>query len=409
MKCLLHTFGCRVNQAETEELRARLAAAGCAPACSLAEADLCIVNTCTVTRDADREALKFLRRAGRENPTARLVVTGCLAARAPEKIREAAPRAQVVADDDKDSLPGVLRLPSCEPHPAGQDRARALLKVQDGCDGSCAYCIVPQVRPHPRSLSLAAVENRVRGLVAAGIPEIVLCGIRLGRYRHVDVGLAGLIERLLLIPGAFRLRLSSLEIHEADDALAGLIAGSSGRVCPHLHLPLQSGSDATLRRMNRPYRAADFARRAEALRRQVPALALFTDIITGFPGETEAESRESLAFVQGLSLRGLHVFRYSAREGTPAASLPDQVPAAATRERLAQWLELDRDLRRRQAREAVGQERIAVPWKTGREAVTEDFLTVRLDRSPGLGLWRVKVTGAEGGKVRAQVMGLAGT
>ena len=398
------TFGCRVNQAETDELRARLAAAGCSAARSLAEADLCLVNTCTVTRDADREALKFLRRANRENPKARLVVTGCLAARSPEDIRRAAPHARIVAKDDKDALPQALGLPLGESQAVVQDRARALLKVQDGCDGSCAYCIVPQVRPHLRSFPSDEVAARVRELVAAGVPEIVLCGIRLGRYRHGKMRLAGLIERLIRIPGAFRLRLSSLELHEADDALAGLIAASSGRFCPHLHLPLQSGSDATLRRMNRPYDTAAFARRIEALRRQAPALALFTDIITGFPGETDSESLESLGFVRGLGLRGLHVFRYSAREGTPAASLPNQVPVEAVRKRLAQWLELDSALRRRHAREAIGHERVAVPLKTEREAVTEDFLTVRLDRSPGPGLWRVKV----GGEARAQVLALAG-
>jgi threonylcarbamoyladenosine tRNA methylthiotransferase MtaB len=405
---MFRTFGCRVNQAESAELRARLDAAGCSAARSLAEAGLCIVNTCTVTRDADREALKFLRRAGRENPRARLLVTGCLAGRSPDDIRRAAPQARLVANDDKDALPRALGLPPGEPRQAAQDRARAFLKVQDGCDAACSYCVVPQVRPHVRSLAPATVEAKVRDLAAAGVPEIVLCGIRLGRYRHEDVGLADLTKRLLLIPGAFRLRLSSLELHEADDALAGLIAASCGRLCPHLHLPLQSGCEATLRRMNRPYGAAAFARRLACLRRRIPALALFTDIITGFPGETEAEFRESLAFVRGLGLRGLHVFRYSARAGTPAASLPGQVPAVVARERLDRWLELDRELRRRQVREAVGQERIAAPLKTGTQALTEDFLTVRLDRSPGPGLWRVIVSGAEGGKGQAQILGLAG-
>ncbi len=402
VKYFLRTFGCRVNQAETEDLRARLDAAGGSAVPDLAEADLCVVNTCTVTRDADREVLKFLRRAGRENPRARLLVTGCLAERPSEHIRRAAPQAQIVSD--KGTLPQTLGLSSTQPSVAAPDRARALLKVQDGCDGACAYCVVPQVRPHLQSLDPETAEARVRGLVVAGVPEIVLCGIRLGRYRHADVGLFGLLSRILLIPGAFRLRLSSLEIHEADDALAGLIADSSGRLCPHLHLPLQSGCDATLRRMNRPYSAADFTRRITALRQQVPGLAFFTDIITGFPGETEAEFRESFSFVRGLGLHGLHVFRYSAREGTPAASLPDQVPAGVARERLERWLGLDREFRQRHAMAAAGQERVAVPLRTGAQAVTEDFLTVNLDRSPGPGLWRVKV----GNKAQAQVLDPAG-
>ena len=385
----LRTFGCRVNQAETEELRARLDAAGCSAARSLAEADVCIVNTCTVTRDADREALKFLRRAGRENPRARLLVTGCLAARSSADIRKAAPQARIVANDDKGAIAQAFGLPPEQPRTFAPDRARALLKVQDGCDGACAYCVVPQARPRLWSMDPATAESRVRGLAAAGVPEIVLCGIRLGRYRHEGVGLTGLLARLLLIPGAFRLRLSSLELAEADDALAALIAASSGRLCPHLHLPLQSGCEATLRRMNRPYRAAAFARRAASLRRQAPALALFTDIITGFPGETEAEFRESLAFVRSLDLCGLHVFRFSSRPGTPAAAMPDPVEPSVARERLASWRGLDRELRQAHRRRAAGQRRVVAPLRGGIRALTEDFLEVILERPLPPGLWDV--------------------
>ncbi len=399
MRYFLRVFGCRVNQAEASELGGRLAAAGWAQVRTLVEAELIVVRTCSVTRDADREALKFLRRAGRDNPGARLVVGGCLASRSPGEILRAAPQARV-ADGD---LGDALGLPPAAA--AAPGRARALLKVQDGCDGSCAYCIVPRVRPRLDSLAPEAAEERVRRLAAAGAPEIVLCGIRLGRYRHGTTGLSGLLERLLVVPGAFRLRLSSLEITEADDCLAGLIAGSGGRLCPHLHLPLQSGCEATLRRMRRPYTAQAFARRVGSLSRQIPGLAVFTDVITGFPGETEAGHRESLGLVQSLGLRGLHVFRYSAREGTPAAAFPDPVPADVVRQRLAGWLELDASLRRAHARDAAGQERVGVPLRSGTEAVTEDFLTVRLDRRLQAGLWRVRVAAAEGDALRAQILG----
>ncbi|MBI5239796.1 MAG: radical SAM protein [Elusimicrobia bacterium] len=356
-----------------------------------------------MTRDADREALKFLRRVSRDNPRARLVVGGCLAERSPEEVRRAAPQARIAALD----IAEALGLPPAAFAGAAAGRARALLKVQDGCDGSCAYCVVPQTRPRLSSLAPEDAEARVRAFAAAGVPEIVLCGIRLGRYRHGQTGLCGLLSRLLEVPGAFRLRLSSLEVGEAGDELAGLIAGSGGRLCPHLHLPLQSGSEAVLRRMRRPYSAAAFARRAESLLRRVPGLALFTDIIAGFPGETDAEHRESLDFARSLGLRGLHVFRYSAREGTPAASFPGQVPDVRARERLGAWLELDASLRRQHARAASGQERVAVPLRSGTEAVTEDFLTVRLDRRLGPGLWRVKVAAAEGDRPRDQAFGLA--
>ena len=297
--------------------------------------------------------------------------------------------------------------PLPDPSPA---RARAFLKIQDGCDESCSYCVVPRVRPRLRSVPPEAVAARLRSLAAAGVPEIVLCGVRLGRYYARDAAgmqtpLAGLLERLLEIPGRFRLRLSSLEIGEADDRLADLVAGFRGRLCPHLHLPLQSGSDAVLRRMRRPYCAAAFAARVEALRRRIPDLALFTDIITGFPGETAAESRESLDFARRLGLCGLHIFRYSPRPGTVAAAMPDQVRAAAVRERLQSWQGLDRSLRQGHARRTVGRCRVAAPLKTKAQALTEDFLTVRLDRRLVPGLWRVLVTGASGGKAQARVLG----
>ena len=393
VKYFLRTFGCRVNQAETEELRALLISAGHTPAKVPAEAELCVVNTCTVTRDADREALKLLRRVTRENPAAQLVVTGCLAARAPESVRAAAPSATIVKGG-KEGLAQALGLPGLESPTLAPDRARALLKIQDGCDGSCSYCVVPQVRPELHSLPPEIVLDKARALVVQGVAEIVLCGIRLGRYRHGAVGFSGLLERLLLLPGNFRLRLSSLEMTEADDHLAALIADSGGKICPHLHLPLQSGSDATLRRMNRPYRAAQFARCAEALCRRVPDLALFTDIITGFPSESEAEFRESLEFVRSLGLCGLHVFRFSPRPGTPAATMPGAVAPTLARERLESWQALDRELRLGHQKRAAGRRRVVAPLRNGVRGLTEDFLEVRLERPLPPGLWEVNLRDA---------------
>lgn len=366
-------------------------AAGGASTRDLSEADVCVVNTCTVTKDADRQALKFLRRAVRENPSLRLVVTGCLATRDVEALRQAAPSAKILGNQDKRSVLAALGLPIAEAALALRSKSRAFIKIQDGCDGACAYCIVPSVRSELWSRPAADVLRRVRAAAAGGAPEIVLCGMRLGRYQADGLDLAGLLESLLKEPGGFRYRLSSLEIHEATDRLADSIVGSEGRLCPHLHLPLQSGSETVLKRMNRPHTAADFAHRVEALRQRAPGLAIFTDIITGFPGETEDEHQEALGLVRNLGLCGLHLFRYSARPGTPAAAMPEQVSPAVVRERLAQWQELDAAARQAHFSRAVGQFRTVVSLSDGKQGLTEDFLNVKLDHKLGHGLCRIRI------------------
>ncbi len=370
-------------------------------------ADVCIINTCTVTAEADKDALRLLRRIARRNPAARLIVTGCLASRDPRVIREAAPAAEIVGNAGKDSIPAML---GCAAAPAGvtglEGRSRAFLKIQDGCNMSCTYCIIPRLRPELSRKPLASVLAEVRGLVDRGHAEIVLCGVRLGRWLDEDaagrrVDLSGLVARLLEIPGEFRVRLSSLEITDAVDRLFDLARDSGGRLCPSFHLPLQSGCDAVLRRMQRWYATAFFARRAAALRERLPDAGLYTDVMAGFPGETEGEFAESFEFAKKLGFSGLHVFRYSRRSGTPAARAR-QVPEAVVVSRAEAFRELDRELRTRAAARAVGCERVAVATQDSRrEALCEDFLTVTLPETLGPGLRRVKVTAAEGGRARA--------
>ncbi|MBI5883869.1 MAG: MiaB/RimO family radical SAM methylthiotransferase [Elusimicrobia bacterium] len=415
MKFWFHTFGCRVNQYETQALRERmLADPSVESSPDWESADVCVVNSCTVTAEADKDALRLVRRISRRNPRARLVVTGCLADRDRRVLAEAAPDALVVGNGDKESIAALLGLGSgpAAGHVSGlAGRSRALVKVQDGCDGACSYCVVPGVRRVFSSKPLAELEAEVSGLVRAGHAEITLCGIRLGRYSSADrsgrvVDLAAALESLVRLPapGEFRLRLSSLEIAELSDRLIEALAGSSGQVCPSFHLPLQSGSDAVLRRMNRPYDTAFFSGRLAALRRRLPGAAVFTDVMAGFPGETEAEFRESLAFVKAAGLRGLHVFRYSRRPGTSAAAMPGQVPADTALRRARLLRDLDADLRARFAAEAVGTVKRVVAVKDGVrarirkgcQALSEDFLTVALDRDPGPGLHQARVTSAQG-------------
>ncbi len=345
----------------------------------------------------------LLRRITRRNPAARLVVTGCLATRDPALVRSAAPHATIVGHEDKAGIPALL---GCAPAPAEaalptvSGRSRAFLKIQDGCNMTCAYCTIPSIRPTLSSVPVAELLAKTRAYAAAGVPEIVLCGVRLGRYLVRDGGarvdLAGLIERLLEIPGDFRLRLSSLEVTDATDRLFALMSSSGGRLCPHLHLPLQSGCDATLKRMKRWYSAEFYRRRAEAYRAAAPRGSLYADVIAGFAGETDAEHAESIGFARALGFDGLHVFRYSPRPGTAAAAWKAP-PERTVRARAEEWRALDGSRRAAHALRAVGETRVLAPALSGREGVAEDFLTVRVDAPLGRGLTKVRVTNLDGG------------
>ena len=410
MKIWVKTFGCRVNQAEGESLKASLLAGGSSESAGFEDADVCVVNTCTVTAEADREALALLRRVVRRNPAARLVVTGCLATRDPELVRTAAPSAVLVGNDAKASIPAMF---GCSPAPAEaalpsvSGRSRAFLKVQDGCNMSCSYCTIPSIRPDLSAVPLSELLERTRALAAAGVPEIVLCGIRLGRYlwrapgaARVDLG--GLVSKILEVPGDFRVRLSSLEVTDASDTLLSLMTSSKGRLCPSLHLPLQSGSNAVLKRMNRWYSSEFYRRRVDAYRDAVPQGALFSDIITGFPGETDSEHEESFRFAESLEFDGLHIFRYSARPGTAAAAWKAPDPRVV-RARSDQWHVLDAVRRAGHAARSVGQVRTVAPELSGRDGLTEDFLTVSLDRPLAGGLFQVRVDRADGRRASAVV------
>ncbi|MCX5790329.1 MAG: MiaB/RimO family radical SAM methylthiotransferase [Elusimicrobia bacterium] len=395
MKIWIHTFGCRVNQYETERLRERLLAGSAATsASSYEDADLCVVNTCTVTRAADKDALLLIRRIARRNPAAKLVVTGCLASRSPEEIRAAAPHAVVVGNEGKVGLSEAL---GCSPAPAAAgitsfgERSRAYVKVQDGCNMHCSFCIVPSVRPALQSRPAAEVVAEVGGLLAGGYQEVVLCGIRLGRYlvrkegRRVDF--VALLERLLALPGDFRVRLSSFEITDVTDRFLRLASGSGGRLCPSFHLPLQSGSDAVLERLERWYSAAFFERRVRALKEALPGCGLFTDVMVGFPGETDDDFLRTQELLDRLGFCGLHIFPFSARRGTPAAGYePVAKPVVAAR--LALLRALDGRLRAAFAARALNTRRrvLVEAGPDGPAGTAEDFLRVRLDRDPGEGL-----------------------
>lgn len=351
------TLGCKVNQCDADEIAQALAARGYRIVGRDDRADICIVNTCTVTATADAKARKLIRKLHRQRPEAQIIVTGCLAQRDPEACAKLPAVSAVVPNSQKPRLADVLPL---LPSPASSasapaSRTRAFLKVQDGCDHHCAYCAVPDARGRPVSKPLADALKEVDRLAADGAQELVLCGIRLGAYgADTDEagGLAALLHELRGTPIP-RLRLSSLEPMDVGDDLLAEIADHP-RLCHHLHLPLQSGDDAVLAAMNRGYTREDFARLVARVRSAWPDAAITTDIMAAFPGETDEQFQHTVDSAREIAFSRVHVFPYSPRPGTPAAARKDRVPSHTATERTQQMLAVAGDLARDAARSWVG-------------------------------------------------------
>ena len=347
------TLGCKVNQYETELVREGLARLGFRDAQGDEPADLCIVNTCTVTAQSDRKSRKAVRQLARDNPRAEIVVMGCYATRAAEAVRALPCVVEVLTDKrqiaDFLSRRGVLDVPTGISRFG--HRARAYVKVQDGCRMKCSYCIIPYARGDLSSRPLADIVEEVRRLADSGHREIVLAGIHLGHWGlewpGEKLGLVDLVEAILRLEGPFRLRLSSLEAVEVSARLLALMAEHPRRICPHLHLSMQSGSDAVLARMERRWASARFVEKCLEVKESLPAPALTTDVIVGFPGETEADFEASCRRVEQVGFSKVHVFRFSPRQGTPAAEMPDQIDPAVRQRRASHLIELAEQLRSR--------------------------------------------------------------
>jgi threonylcarbamoyladenosine tRNA methylthiotransferase MtaB len=367
VKLKTHTLGCKVNQYETEYLREGLASIGWSDAAEGEAADLCVVNTCTVTAEGDSKSRQVIRRLARENPSAKLVVMGCYATRAPEEVKALPGVTEVLTD--KRELPDLLGRFGVTDIPTGVTgigtRKRAYVKVQDGCLLRCSFCIIPAVRPNLASRSVAEIVREVEDLVAHGRREIVLTGIHLGHYgvdfnreqprdKAAWVRLSDLVRRLAEIPGDFRLRLSSIEATEVTHELIDVMAEHPQKVCPHLHLSMQSGSDGVLRRMRRRWGRRRFLDRCHLLCERLDRPAITTDVIVGFPGETDAEFEETLAACREAGFSKIHAFPFSRRRGTPAWDMPHQIEKHVKQERMQRLAELEAELRDEYYRSLTG-------------------------------------------------------
>ena len=454
----VENFGCRATQADGAAIEAQFRAQGMARASAREQAELVVLNTCTVTASADQDARAAIRRIHRENPACKIVVTGCYAQRAPEEIAVLPGVAQVIGNSHKHKLavlavspqsfvplqqlrtgirePGTENFSSLFPaeihvsdifahtellaapvFDASNERTRPNLKVQDGCDNRCSFCVIPSVRGQSRSLPLGQILAEVDTLVNAGYREVVISGINLGRWGRdlpsrtkdqlvlgssgtIEVGLSrgvlgdfrfeDLVRAILNYTSLEKLRISSVEPMDWSDELIEMMA-SFPRIAKHAHVPMQSGSDAVLRRMHRKYRPWHYREKIERIRAAMPNAAIGADVMTGFPGETDAEFEQTRCMVEELPFTYLHVFTYSARPGTPAAGMPRQVRVEKARERNRILRDLATEKKTAFLRSFVGKTVPAITLHASdddcTETLTDNYLKLHLQGSHPANCW----------------------
>ena len=388
MKYTVITFGCRVNQADSLRIEEALRDRGGESATS-SQADLIVVNTCSVTASADQGARQTIRRIARDNPASQIIVTGCYATRCESDIAALSNVVRVVRNNEKDRL--VETLPerfvsgdgpcgaAIEPGLAG--RTAFTLRVQTGCDEPCAYCIIPSTRGSGRSVPIYDVVGEVTRIAAAGFREIVLTGVHLGSYGRDLVppaGLVDLLHALAVSDGDVVFRISSLEPMDCTPEIIELIVESEGRFAPHFHLPLQHASDRMLTAMRRPYTLEYYRRLVDSIRERLPHASIGSDMIVGFPGETDRDFRANLDYLPGSPLTHLHVFPYSDRPGTAASAMRAKVDGAVTRERGLELRAIGAGLTRRFTGSQCGMIRPGLTLEDGTLVVTDNYLKVRI-------------------------------
>ncbi|MBY0451353.1 MAG: tRNA (N(6)-L-threonylcarbamoyladenosine(37)-C(2))-methylthiotransferase MtaB [Cyanobacteria bacterium] len=352
-----HTLGCRTNQLETSTLADDFRARGWQIHPFGEPASVYVINTCTVTERADTEAQRVIRRAQLSNPEATIVVTGCYAQVAPQEVAALSGVNYVFGNQWKSQIPEIIAASEAKPEATvmlvsdidksrvmhgssaaglnedGEGRTRASLKIQDGCDYKCTYCIIWEARGQSRSLPVDDLKHQLESLIAEGYHEISLCGINIGQYQYENYDLASLLNVLSMVPGDFRLRLTSLDPLEVTPALIDIFVRHREKIAPHLHLSTQSADDTVLKRMARRHHVCDLVEICETTAREIPNITITSDIIVGFPGETDSQFENTVRVLSQIPMHAFHVFSYSKRRGTPAAAMPDQVPERVKKER----------------------------------------------------------------------------
>jgi threonylcarbamoyladenosine tRNA methylthiotransferase MtaB len=398
VKYALVTFGCRVNQADSLAVEAALAARGAVPA-PTGSADLIVVNTCSVTASADQGARQTIRRLHRANPSARIVATGCYATRCPDEVAALPGVSTVLGNSDKGTARFLRVLhghDACGPGlaegtgegpcgrsiaPGAMGRTAWTVRVQTGCEERCSYCIIPATRGLSRSRPPEEVLAELVRVEAAGYLEAAVTGVHLGSYGRdlsPPMTLGGLIRQLLRGTAALRYRVSSLEPMDCTPDLIDLACAHSDRLAPHFHLPLQHAADRVLERMRRPYTRLQFGALVDAIRARLPHAAIGSDVIVGFPGETDEDFETLAAYLEGSPLTHLHVFPYSDRPGTDASTLPGKVPGFTVKQRAARVREISRRLQARFRASLAGTTRPALAIEDGSVAMTDNYVRVPL-------------------------------
>ncbi len=395
-----HTLGCKANQLESSAIADEFRRNGWTVMPFYEKASLYIINTCTVTGGSDSESRRIIRKARRTNPEARIAVTGCYVQVSPDEVSDIDGVNYVIGNNFKQDIYWITQQVPPEDGPlvhvsdidksrmmAGAsnsaiNRTRASLKIQDGCDFKCTYCIIWVARGPSRSLPVETLCNQLGELIEAGHHEVVLTGVNIGQYTdpNTNADLTDLLKAMIALPGNFRLRLSSLDPAEVTPQLMALMA-STEKICPYFHLSMQSAEDHVLKRMARRHRVADLYRVCNEIQKQMPHAAIGADIITGFPEETEARFESTEAVLADLPLSYFHTFTYSKRKDTPAADFPDQVPEEEKKKRTHRLIALSNQKNLAYRQQFLGKTVHVIVEESQERGMSENFIPIRLDRT----------------------------